>query len=163
MDRFETLFVRLNRALVAALLAAVFVIVFVNVVGRYAFTASLPWAEEVARHLMIFCAFAGAGLALREGKLVSITVLLDAVPALRPAILWGGVALMAVFMALLVWFGARFVGFGWSKETMATQIPRGVPYLSIPIGAGLFLVHLAFFARRYVQGAFDRAPGDEGV
>ncbi|MEX0758415.1 MAG: TRAP transporter small permease subunit, partial [Tistlia sp.] len=52
------------------------------------------------------------------------------------------------------WLGIAFVEFGWSKETMATQIPRGVPYLALPIGAALFLVHLLLFAARYVQEGY---------
>ncbi|MEC9102481.1 MAG: TRAP transporter small permease subunit, partial [Pseudomonadota bacterium] len=75
MARAETILVVLNRALVALVLAAVFAIVFVNVVGRYGFGQSFAWVEEAARHLMILGAFSGAGLALREGRLVAITTL----------------------------------------------------------------------------------------
>ena len=32
---------------------------------------------------------------------------------------------------------------------------RGIPYLSIPIGCGLFLIQLAFFARRFVTEDFE--------
>ncbi|GMG85426.1 hypothetical protein LNKW23_46460 [Paralimibaculum aggregatum] len=162
-SRAERIFTEANRVLIALVLAAVFLIVFANVLGRYALGTSIPWAEEVARHLMVFGAFAGAGLALREGKLVAIDVLLERVPALRRPLRWGAVLLMAAFMGLLLWYGAMFVGFGWNKETMATQMPRGIPYLAIPVGAALFLVHLALFARRYVRAEFapDHAEGDD--
>ncbi|MEX2519167.1 MAG: TRAP transporter small permease [Paracoccaceae bacterium] len=166
MARFEERLVLLNKQLVALTLGAVFIIVFINVLGRYLLGVSLPWAEEVARHLMIFGAFAGAGLALREGRLVSIDTLLDALPhggAARRLIRWGTVIVMAVFMALLIWFGAQFVSFGWNKETMATQVPRGIPYLAIPIGAAIFLIHLALFARRFVAGTFEYSGDGEGV
>ena len=162
--RFERWFIRVNRLLIAATLAAVFLIVFANVVGRYLFGSSFPWAEEVARHLMIFGALAGAGLALREGKIVAIDILVDAFAGgrLRRLIRWGGILVMAAFMALILWFGAKFVGFGWNKETMATQVPRGIPYLAIPIGAAIFLIHLGFFARRFVDGAFEIAVDEDG-
>ena len=166
MSRLESLFVEANRAIVALALAAIFVIVFVNVVLRYGFGWSLAWAEETARFLMVFGAFAGAGLALREGRLVEIDLFVATLPRpLRLAIRWATVLAMGGFMAALLWLGIRFVDFGWPKETMATQISRGIPYLSIPIGAALFLVHLLLFARRYVQERFlfsetpDDAPG----
>ncbi len=163
MDRIETLLVQVNRALVALALAAVFVIVFVNVVLRYGFGTSLAWAEETARFLMIFGTFAGAGLALRQGGLVAIEMLLDRLPLpLRRLVRWAGALAMGGFMALLVWYGAAFVEFGWNKETMATQISRGIPYMAIPVGAALFLAHLLFFARRYVEGAFERVEELEG-
>lgn len=155
MARFEEIFVSANRALVAAALAAIFMIVFANVIGRYLFGTSFAWAEETARHLMVFGALSGAGLALREGRLVAIGVLPDLLPKhLGSLLLWASVLLMAAFMAAMLWLGVEFVIFGWPKETMATGISRGIPYLSIPIGAGLFLLHLCLFARRYAAGTF---------
>lgn len=156
MKAFEERFVLVNRALVALVLAAVFAIVFANVVGRYILESSFAWGEEAARHLMIFGAFSGAGLALREGRLVAIDALSDKLPPnLSRLLRWGGVLVMFVFMATILWLGIRFVQFGWPKETMSTGMSRGIPYLAIPIGSAFFLVHCAFFARRYVAGDFE--------
>lgn len=156
MQKVEAWLVALNRAIVALVLAVVFVIVFVNVVGRYGFGNSFAWVEEAARHLMIFGAFAGAGLALREGRLVAITLVPNLLPpTLGRALRWAMVAVMFVFMAVLTWLGVEFVQFGWPKETMSTGMSRGIPYLSIPIGCGLFLIQLAFFARRFVTEDFE--------
>ena len=161
IERVEGVLVSCNRLAVALALAAIFVIVFANVVGRYLFGTSFAWAEETARFLMIFGAFAGAGLALRSGRLVAIELLPDLLPSqLRLAIRWGIVLVMAGFMAALLWFGWKFVQFGWPKETMATGISRGIPYLAIPIGAALFLIHLAFFARRFVAHDFEHGFDD---
>ncbi len=152
MERFEAIFVEVNRALVALILFAIFAIVFVNVVGRYGFGHSFSWVEEAARHLMIFGAFCGAGLALREGRLVSIGIVSDLLPApIGRAVRWSIVFVMFGFMATMAWLGVEFVRFGWPKETMSTGISRGVPYLAIPIGCAIFLIHLALFARRFVD------------
>lgn len=156
MQRFETVFVEVNKALVAAVLFVIFVIVFANVVGRYGFGNSFSWVEETARHLMIFGAFCGAGLALRQGRLVAINLLPDLLPeGLGRAVRWGIVGVMFAFMAAMAWLGVEFVQFGWDKETMSTGISRGIPYLSIPIGCAIFLVHLAFFAHRFVRHEFE--------
>ena len=156
MHHLETWIVAVNRALVAAALTAVFVIVFANVVGRYGFGASFAWVEETARHLMILGAFCGAGLALREGRLVAIMALPDALPsAAARALRWGIVAVMFAFMATMLWLGIKFVEFGWNKETMSTGISRGIPYMAIPIGCALFLIQLAFFAKRFVAQDFE--------
>ncbi|PSL21148.1 TRAP transporter small permease [Shimia abyssi] len=156
MHLLETWIVRLNRALVAFALAAVFLIVFANVVGRYGFGSSFAWVEEVARHLMILGAFCGAGLALREGRLVAITTVPDLLPdTLATTLRWGIVIVMFAFMATMLWLGIRFVEFGWNKETMSTGISRGIPYLAIPIGCALFLIQLLFFAKRFVAQEFE--------
>ena len=156
LHHLETWIVAVNRILVAAALTAVFVIVFANVVGRYGFGASFAWVEETARHLMILGAFCGAGLALREGRLVSITVIPDILPRrIAIALRWGIVLVMFAFMANMMWLGIHFVEFGWNKETMSTGISRGIPYLAIPVGCALFLIQLAFFAKRFVSQDFE--------
>ncbi len=162
MVSFEKYLVSLNRALVAGVLAIVFIIVFANVIGRYLFGYSFSWVEEAARHLMVFGAFCGAGLALREGRLVAIELLTELLPERwGHAIRWGSAIVMFVFMATMGWLGIQFVAFGWPKETMSTGMSRGIPYLAIPIGCGLFLAHLALFARRYVDRDFEYGePGE---
>lgn len=156
MDRIESIFIEANKALVAALLAAVFAIVFVNVVGRYGFGSSFAWVEEGARHLMILGTFCGAGLALRQGRLVAIDVLVSQLPEqFSLFVRWCVVAIMFIFMGVMGWLGIQFVEFGWPKETMSTGMSRGIPYLSIPLGCAIFLVHLVFFARRFVHREFE--------
>ncbi|SLN10046.1 2,3-diketo-L-gulonate TRAP transporter small permease protein YiaM [Roseivivax jejudonensis] len=160
MDAFDRYLTALNKALVALLLAATFAVVIVNVVMRYGFGTSFAWGEEVARFLMIAGAFFGAGIALREGRLVAITVLQDVLPGMARKGLRTAIAvLMLAFMGALVWYGVAFVQFGWNKETMATQIPRGVPYLAVPIGAALFILHLLLFFRSFVRGDFLEPGG----
>lgn len=162
MHKLETWVVAVNRCVVATALAAVFAIVFVNVVGRYGFGTSFAWVEEVARHLMILGALCGAGLALREGRLVAITTFPDLLPTgLARLLRWSIVIVMFAFMATMLWLGVQFVEFGWNKETMSTGIPRGIPYLAIPIGCALFLIQLAFFAKRFVAQDFEYGISDE--
>jgi len=160
MQRFEEGLVAINRAVIATLLAAVLAIVFVNVIGRYGFGSSFAWSEEAARHLMIAGAFCGAGLALREGRLVAIEALQDALPRpFRILLRWIAVAIMLVFMGVMGWLGLKFVGFGWPKETMSTGMSRGIPYMAIPLGCGLFIIHLLLFARRFVDRRFEHDDG----
>ena len=90
-----------------------------------------------------------------------ITTLPDYLPeGARKALRWGIVAVMFAFMAALLWLGIRFVEFGWNKETMSTGISRGFPYMAIPVGCALFLIHLAFFARRFVMQDFEYGPDE---
>lgn len=163
MERLERWVVLINQVTISLLLAAVFLIVFINVVMRYGFGQSLAWGEETARFLMVAGTYLGAGLALREGRLVAIEVLQERLPRpLRVALRYAIAGLMILFMAAVVWFGIQFTAFGWNKETMATQISRGIPYMAIPLGAGLFVVHGLFFLRRFVRGEYQVESPDLG-
>jgi TRAP-type C4-dicarboxylate transport system permease small subunit len=51
--------------------------------------------------------------------------------------------------------GFQFVSFAWSQETPAMNIPFGIPYLAVPIGALLFIAHLLLMGRAYVERRYD--------
>ena len=80
MDAFEKGLMRLNRWALIALLAAMAVIIFANVVLRYSTSQSIEWAEEVARYLMVWLTFLGAGPVLRYGGHIAVDNLQDSLP-----------------------------------------------------------------------------------
>ena len=54
MDEFERGLLAANRWALIGLLGAMSVIIFTNVALRYLTDQSIEWAEEVARHMMIW-------------------------------------------------------------------------------------------------------------
>ena len=69
MPRFRSI---ASLLILRIMLLAMACIVFANVVLRYTTGDSIVWAEEVARHMMIWVTFLGAGLVLRFGGHVAI-------------------------------------------------------------------------------------------
>ena len=150
-SRFERYLVTADRAVIFAMMAVMATLVFVNVVTRYALNFSIIWAEEVSQYLMIWIAYLGAGLALREGRHVAVEMLQDRLPAalarwLRVAV--GGLVL--VFLGVVTVLGFQFAVFVWNQETPVLNISLGIPSLAIPIGTLLFALHLIFMFRNYV-------------
>src|ERR1700682_5418743 len=79
---------RLVRALVAGigvlsgvLLVASVALNFANVVGRYFFNASIPWAEEAMLFLMVGCVFLGNGVVAWSGRQIRMDVIVNMMPA----------------------------------------------------------------------------------
>jgi TRAP-type C4-dicarboxylate transport system permease small subunit len=156
--RFERYLVAVNRAIIFAMMVVMTTLVFINVLARYAFNFSIIWAEEVSQYLMIWIAYLGAGLALREGRHVALEVLHDRLPApisrrLRMAI--GGIVL--AFLGTVTVLGFQFSLFVWTQETPVLNISLGIPTLAIPIGCLLFALHLILMFRRYADKQF--VPG----
>lgn len=156
----EIWLVRLNRWALIALIGAMAVLVFANVLARYLLNFSIIWVEELTRYMMVWVGFLGSGLVLRLGAHVAVDVLQDALPAgaaraLRAAI----VVLLAVTFGAMLWLGIRYAAFAWDQRTAVLDWSTGAVYLAIPIGAALMLVHLAFIARSYV--AARAYPQDE--
>lgn len=80
MNTFERYFLGVNRWALILLLGSMSVIIFANVALRYLTNESIEWAEEVARHMMIWLTFLGAGPVLRYGGHIAVDNLQDALP-----------------------------------------------------------------------------------
>lgn len=159
---FERVLLACNRGLIVAMMAAMVALVFANVVSRYVLNFSIIWAEELSQYLMVWIAFLGAGLAMREGRHVAVEMLQNALPPslARTARMIVIVAILA-FLATLVVLGAMFVSFAWDQETPVMNIPTGIPYLAVPIGALLFFVHMVFISGDYLHKRVETPKSTE--
>ena len=149
----ERRFVQVNRALLIVLLAAMVIVTFINVVMRYAGESSFLWGEEVGRHLMIWVAFVGGGLALRNGAHIGVDSLERSLPPRAATVVRAAITLilLVLFTALLV----EGIDYAWRtrfQASAALQISMAWVYAGMPIGCLLMLIHLGFIARRYIIG-----------
>src|ERR1700738_4302812 len=78
---------RLVRALVAVigvlsgvLLVASVALNFANVIGRYFFSVSIPWAEEAMLFLMVGCVFLGNGVVAWSGREIRMDIIVRRMP-----------------------------------------------------------------------------------
>ncbi len=152
MDKLESGLLAANRWALIGLLAAMSVIIFTNVALRYLTNQSIEWAEEVARHMMIWLTFVGAGPVLRYGGHIAIDNLQDAVPQrAAQALRWLVVVLLFVFFVFMVVWGAMYVDRAQYQTTAATQISFGWIYAAMPVGGLLLLAHGVFIVRGYLR------------
>ncbi|MEZ5665775.1 MAG: TRAP transporter small permease [Burkholderiaceae bacterium] len=155
LKNLEAGFVRLNQGLIVLLMASMAVLVFANVLMRYVFNQSIFWVEEFTQIQMIWVAYLGAGLALREGRHVAVDMLQDLLPEPLRKVVRGFIALaMALFLIALFVLGLQIAEFTWAQETPAMGLPAGIPYLGIPVGAAAMLLHLLLFWHQFVLRDF---------
>ena len=141
-----------NRWVLIVMMAVMAVLVFANVVSRYALNYSIGWVVEITRYLMVWVGFLGSGLVLRYGAHIAVDTFQDMLPnraqrAVRVAIF----GLLAVLFLAMTWLGIRYVGFAWDQETPVLNWRMGLVYLAVPIGSALMFVHLLCIARDYVR------------
>jgi len=152
MNTFETAFMRVNKYVLILLMAAMAVIIFANVVLRYTTSESIEWAEEVARYLMVWLTFVGAGPVLRYGGHIAIDNLQDSLPPKAAQAVRVLIALLLfAFFACMVWFGAMYVDRSQFQLTPTTQISMAWVYASIPVGGALLAVHFALILKPYLS------------
>lgn len=164
LDCFERGLVQANRWLLIVLLLAMAIIIFSNVVLRYTTGDSIIWAEEVARQMMIWVAFLGAGLALRFGGHVAIDNLHRAVSTRMARVLRGLVVVgLSVFFIFMAVASSDYVWRTRFQSTAATDISISFIYAAMPVGFVLMLVHLLCIARAYIaDGSYEQSDEIDG-
>ncbi|MBI2729072.1 MAG: TRAP transporter small permease [Polaromonas sp.] len=152
MKTFERYFLGANRWALILLLAAMAVIIFVNVALRYLTNQSIEWAEEVSRHMMIWLTFLGAGPVLRYGGHIAVENLQDVLPRSMAIAIRAFVALLLfAFFGFMIWYGWLYMGRTMFQLTAATQIPFAYIYAAMPVGGVLLIIHWLLVVRGYVM------------
>jgi TRAP-type C4-dicarboxylate transport system permease small subunit len=152
------------------MLIVLLLVMTTQVVLRYGFSASLIWAEETSRYLLIWVSFLSAVLAYERGEIASVPLLRDALP--RKAGL--ALAIFAnicgiVLLMVVVWYGLVYAGRLGSAPIPAMQFLLGdlfgpdfpIPtmylvYIALPIGLSMLALRLAvdilLYARMFTTG-----------
>lgn len=152
MKTLERTFVAIDRWTLIVILAVMSVIIFANVVLRYTTSVSIEWAEEVARHLMIWLTFVGCGPVLRYGGHIAVENLQDAVPRKVAIALRFVIALLVAGMfVFLAWYGLQYMDRTQYQQTPSTQISFAIIYAALPVGAVMSLIHWLIIVRGYVM------------
>lgn len=160
MDTFERGLMRVNRAALILLLGAMALIIFANVVLRYTTSASIEWAEEVARYLMVWLTFLGAGPVLRYGGHIAVDNLQDSLPPKAAVALRGVIAaILFAFFGFMVWFGVIYVERVQFQMTPTTQVSMSWVYAAMPVGGLLLMLHLALIVKPYLRERSFAADG----
>jgi len=115
--------------LIAACLAAMVVLVFGNVVLRYAFNSGISVSEEVSRWLFIWVTFLGAIVALREHGHLGSDLLVSRLPvAGKKACLVVGQLLMLYITWLLFQGSLAQARINWDVAAPVTGASMAVVY-----------------------------------
>lgn len=138
-----------------ALLAAMTLITFVQVVLRYVFNDSLHWAVEATAVCFGWLIFLGISYGIRTGSHIGVEALVRLMPAQVARI----VAIFAVlvcmaYCAVLGWGGytyvAKLLKIGVLMQDI--PIPRWIPPAMVPLGLALAFLRFGQVLIRLLQG-----------
>jgi C4-dicarboxylate transporter DctQ subunit len=141
---------RLEEILIASLMAAATLIIFVAVVQRFAvgipllypyfYNINLTWAQELCIYMFIWMAKFGAAYGVRTGIHVGVDVLVNMLDqAWRKRVVLFAMFCGALFTAIVGTMGAKFVIelFPTDQVSPDLEIPSWFVYLCIPLGSYL--------------------------
>jgi C4-dicarboxylate transporter DctQ subunit len=141
---------RLEEILIASLMAAATLIIFVAVVHRYAvgipllypylFDINLSWAQELCIYMFVWMAKFGAAYGVRTGIHVGVDVLVNQLrPTWRRAVVLFGLFCGALFTFVIGTMGAKFVLELYPTDQVSPdmELPRWIVFLCVPLGSYL--------------------------
>lgn len=160
LARLERWVTRALEWVIVACLAAMAVLVFGNVVLRYAFDTGLAVSEELSRLLFVWLIFLGAILASRQHAHLGFDSLVARMPAgMRKGVIVGNAALM---LAACVFFVIG--GLEQTRINLTNSYPvLGIPYAWLYGVAIVFGLGLAVSILLNVRDVLFGRPGDEDL
>ena len=143
----------LTRAAAGIFLISSVAINFANIIGRYFFSVSIPWAEEIMLFLMVGCVFTGCCAVAWEGRQIRMDVIIAMMPAkvhdlfhlLSDLVLIAAAAAVTAFAWPVITQLAAF-----DQRSQAADFPLVIPQAMVPIGYTLMalLVAVRLLTRR---------------
>ena len=134
MRKFIERYYRLLDWLLAATVGILVIPVTLQIIAR--FTDWIPhwiWTEELARFLFIWMVMLGAMIGVRDGSHFDVDVWPELKP--RPNALLRIVSMVFVllFALVFVWYGIKFVQFGWNQTSELADMPMAWIFVAWPL------------------------------
>lgn len=138
--------------LVAVMIAVMAIVNFLQVVFRYVIEGSLPWSEELLRFLFVWTTFLGAGIGVRKGAHLGLTIIVNNLPPkLKKFVVFINYLICIVFSAIIGMLGLSIVSMQaeFNVRSSAMVLPMYWISLAIPVSFALIILHFATLAMGY--------------
>ena len=150
MNRVLDIYCRFIEVLIAVALAIMVVLVFGNVVLRYAFNSGITVSEEVSRWLFVWLTFLGAIVALKEHAHLGSDMLVSRLPTIGKKILLVVGHLLMLYITWLIFQGSLAQAkINWEVAAPVTGASVAVFYsagIVFAVSAGIFLLYELWLA-----------------
>src|SRR4029079_11730671 len=83
------------------------------------------WTEEMARFLFIWMVMLGAMVGVRDGTHFDVDVWPELAPRPNALLRIVSMVLVLVFALVFVWYGVKFLQFGWNQTSELADLPMG--------------------------------------
>jgi TRAP-type C4-dicarboxylate transport system permease small subunit len=134
MRRLIDAYYRLLNVLLGASVGILVVPVTIQMISR--FTQLIPawiWTEELARFLFIWMVMLGAMIAVRDGTHFDVDVWPELAPRANAILRIVSMVFVLGFALMFVWYGIKFVQFGWNQTSELADLPMTWIFIAWPL------------------------------
>jgi TRAP-type C4-dicarboxylate transport system permease small subunit len=163
MRRFITGYYNLLTVLLGASVALLVIPVTLQMIAR--FTALIPawiWTEEMARFLFIWMVMLGAMIGVRDGTHFDVDLWPELTARTNARFRIVSTIFILIFALIFVWYGIKFVQFGWNQTSELADLPMTYIFIAWPLTGFTWLL---FGGQRILKDIhflrFGPGPGDD--
>ena len=141
MKKFIDGYHRLLSVLLVAAVTLLVLPVTLQMISRL--TGLIPawiWTEEMARFLFIWMVMLGAMIGVREGTHFDVDVWPDLTPRRDALLRIVSMLFVLVFALVFVWYGIKFVQFGWNQTSELAEMPMTYIFVAWPLTGATWLL-----------------------
>ncbi len=136
---------KIAKWIVVFLMAFMSILAFSAVIFRFVLHSPLTWSEEAARYMMVWVTYIGAGIAIKRGRHIGVTLFVNKLPAtLKKACIYIADIIVILFLLVLVVLGIQLLLILRTQTSPAMRLPMVIPYFAIPFGCFYMLLHLIY-------------------
>lgn len=127
--------------------------VFLGVIFRYVLRSALFWTEELARYMMIWCAYLAMSMVVRDEENVNVAFAVNLLPAKARRVIKVLVHLVVgIFLAIMFWGSVKHMRILRLQTSPALRVSMVWPYLSVTIGSALMFIETVRLMFLYATG-----------
>jgi TRAP-type C4-dicarboxylate transport system permease small subunit len=120
------------------------------------------WTEEMARFFFIWMIMLGAMIGVREGTHFDVDVWPDLKPRANAVLRIVSMVFVLLFALIFIWYGYRFLMFGWNQTSELADLPMGFIFAAWPLTGITWLLFGFQRLRADLKIAIDGpAPSDK--
>ena len=149
MRKLVDVYYRLLNWLLVISVAILIIPVSLQIFSRY--TSLIPsyiWTEEMARFFFIWMIMIGSMVAIRDGGHFDVDLWPELAPRANALLRIVSSVFVLVMALVFIWYGIRFVQFGWDQTSELADLPMPFIFAAWPLAGFTWVV---FLGERFLQ------------
>ncbi len=134
---------RLLNLLLVVTVAILVIPVTIQIISRQ--TGLIPawiWTEEMARFFFIWMIMIGSMVGIRDGAHFDVDLWPELKPRANALLRIVADLFVLIFALVFIWYGIKFVQFGWSQNSELAELPMPLIFAAWPLAGLTWVVFL---------------------
>lgn len=157
-DKIDSITVRLLEWVLILTASAMVLLTFWQVIARYLLQISVPYAEEIARLMIVWCIFIGGALANRKSEHVKVEAFTNLLPGFLQKLfsLLAQLLIIAFSYAMIV-YGQQYVLRVWPDCSTSLGYSRGWFFIPNVVAGVITMIYSILNVIHIIRSFFVKA------